>query len=723
VAGHNVRIRMPLAIGVVLLLVAQARGVGQTAPAPQQPTFKTVTTLIQADAIVTDRNGAFVADLTADDFELLEDGVPQVIEHVYLTLDPGTKTSVGPLTAGSTRPALPAPPARDVQRTFVLVFDPNQMQVGSFTRVREAALQFLAGNFREGDIGGVVSNGTMINNRLTTMRGELEVAVKGLTPSGDTRSVQLTMRAWPRLVDVYEIYLIAERNNREAIGRAVSRACNDDPDACSHNTPVEQIVIEKARSLIADFRLRAQQTMRTISAVVAGLRKLPGRKTIILLSDGFFAEDAWANLRQITSEAASVRIYALDTRGLNRGSASSDIIDMGPHGAVNPASELPGITGFDTTSDGPNSLAVDTGGLMIRNENDFAKALDQIAADTSSYYILGYRSTNTKLDGKFRQISVRVKTSGLTVRARKGYLATPPAVSAPTATLERPPAGAAATPPGAAGLPPAAPPAPPPAPPTAVGNPPAATPGGAASANAAPGALRLQPDVKERLAALGKIAPERPRAGANTAPESVLAQARAGWEAYQRGDVKGAKVALSAAAAHPAAPAWIHYTLGWSQFALGEYEAAGIEWEHVRTAAPEFEAVYFDLADSYLQQKEFGRALEVLRAAEKRWANDVEVYNAIGSIQAARGALTDAIRTFEKGVSVEPDDATACYNLAKASELRYVQSQRLRAVSGTISAVSEDKNLAIEYYRRTIMIGKQFVEEAKEGLKRLGSSQ
>ena len=58
-------------------------------------------------------------------------------------------------------------------------------------------------------------------------------------------------------------------------------------------------------------------------------------------------------------------------------------------------------------ADGPNSLAVDTGGFVIRNENNFAKALGEIDRDTSSYYVVGYRP-RLEPDGKYRSISVRV---------------------------------------------------------------------------------------------------------------------------------------------------------------------------------------------------------------------------------------------------------------------------------------------------------------------------
>ncbi|MGE5362030.1 MAG: VWA domain-containing protein, partial [Bacteroidales bacterium] len=536
----------------------------------QQPSFKSGTVLVQVDAIVTDKNRAFVADLTADDFEVLEDGVPQKVEQLYLALEPTAKTAAvriapGARPSAAVRSALPAPPAIDARRTFILLFDTDNIQAGGFNRAREGALRFLKENFHTGDIGGVVTNGNVVNNRLTQDPSELEAALKGLAPSNASRSLQLDMREFPRLLNAWEIYQIAAMHDRTTIQVATVRACTDDPDSCKRGAQPD--VEGKASRLLADFRNRGQNATRTVRALVSGLKKLPGRKTIILFTDGFFVEDEWANLRQIVDEAnrASVRIYSLDTRGLNRGSASSDIVDAGPRAIANPAGELPGtISGIDTGSDGPNSLAVDTGGFVIRNENDFPKALHEFAVDTSSYYVLGYRSTNTKLDGKFRSIAVRVRRKGLSVRARKGYLATAdlaiaanaaaqPTTGKPTEPkapampdgVPRPVSPAVALPPVSpvAATPPISQPGTPPnaaAPGTAAAAAPvdAAAPAGAAAASP----LRLQPDVKDRLAKLGVIAAER---GLDrTAASEAMTKARAGWEAYQRGDLRGAEALL-----------------------------------------------------------------------------------------------------------------------------------------------------------------------------------
>lgn len=685
-------------------LVASVTAVGPQAKPnqqPERPVFRTGTTLIEVDAMVRDGNGRFVEGLTRDDFEVLEDGVPQKIEAFYFVKDrqvhrvPGTPATppVSPI-----RPLVPVMAEPQVQRVLVLFFDIDHMAPGGFDRARKAAEQFVTTDFQPGDIGGVVANATMVNGRLTSVKEELLAAVKGVKPSGTAGSMAMEMREWPRLLDPYEVYLI-DRNDREAIERAVQRACSDDPSACL-KIPVDQVVKEKARQLISGLRGTGMRTMQALTGLANGLTKLPGRKSIILFSDGFFTEDSWGNLKGITdlSSRASVRIYSLDTRGLNRGSASSEIFSLGPHGDANPAGE---VTGFDTGSDGPNSLAVDTGGLVIRNENDFPKALREFAEDANNYYVLGYLTTNTRFDGKFRKVIVKAKRPGLNVRARKGYLATQDRLKE-DATAMPPPGGGAAPSPGSV----------PPAGGTAVVLKP--------TGDVEPLAVRARPHVGNQVDELTTIG-ESGAKGSAGLPEDLRRQARGGWDAYQRGDLKAATAALGQAATHPAAPPWVHYALGWSQYAEAEYPAAGVQWEQVRGRVPEFEPVYFDLADSYLQQREFGKAISVLRDAQSRWPKDVEVYNALGVIQTGRGALNEAIATFEQAVAVNAKDPTACYNLARTLELRYHRTEiQRRSAQAGLPAVLSDRDRAIEFYLKTVALGGPQKEAATEGLRRLG---
>ena len=700
------------AVAFVLSLGGTLESRQASQPQQAQPTFRGSTTVIEVDVIVRDKARKFVGDLRAGDFEVFEDGVPQDISTVYRVVGPGEPVSPD----SRDESALPPPPPQQIQRILVLFFDQAHIMPGGFDRAKKAALEFVKNDFRQGDVGGVVSGGTMANNRLTSVREELEAAVQSLKPAPEMSAVGRELREWPRFVDLYEAWRVVRReaanapNAQFVSDQVVQRACMDQPDSCSRNgtVMVESEVENKATQLVAQARVLGKQTLDTMNGLANGMARVPGRKTIIMMTDGFWVEDNLGSLRDVVSRAAraSVRIYALDTRGLNRGLASSDIIS-----AANPAQQqMAGPTLGDVSQDGPNSLAVDTGGYVIRNENDFDKAFKDIDRDTSSYYVVGFRTTQP-LDGKFHGVEVKVKRPGVTVRARKGYLALPelaqpePATKAPDTAAGAPAPAAKEAAPPAAGAP--------------------ATEAAAATvASPAPepaGAVRLRPDMAAQVATLE---PTLAKATSSAVfPADLMKQARDGWAAYQRGAVGEAQKALEAPAAHAAAPPWVVYVLGWSQYAQSQAVAAALSWERVRKAVPEFNAVYFDLTDAYLSQREFGKAIDVLRAAESRWPNNVEVYNALGVVQLARGALDDAIASFEKAAAVQPTDATAAYNLARTCEVRFVRATRQRQAgpgSMQLGKMFQDKDRAVEYYKRVISLGGPFVEQSKEGLKRLG---
>jgi tetratricopeptide (TPR) repeat protein len=367
-------------------------------------------------------------------------------------------------------------------------------------------------------------------------------------------------------------------------------------------------------------------------------------------------------------------------------------------------------------------LAADTGGLALSNENDFGRALGDIGEDASSYYVLGYRPTNRAWDGRFRAITVRVKRPGLTLRARKGYLAAP---ATPTNTTTPAPA----TPPdavntGAVQLQPVHLPVEAAA--VLATAAPLSTPDGSAvlavvtgmtgpASLIDPTAIRLRPSDRPASADVTRLRDASSGAfpNARSLPAALLDQARDGWAAYQRGDTKSARSALSVPANHPDAPPWVDYVLGWSAFADGDYVTALDAWNVVRTVAPEFGPVYFDLADAYLRQRKRAEALEVLRNAEARWPNKVDVLDAVGVVQVSLGDLDGAVATFGRAVDAAPADESSQFNVACAKELRYVRSLRETTLRET------DRSDAIAGYRGIAQLGGPMAEAARQGLHRL----
>jgi hypothetical protein len=120
-------------------------------------------------------------------------------------------------------------------------------------------------------------------------------------------------------------------------------------------------------------------------------------------------------LREITDDAnrGNVTFYPVHARGL--------VVFDSPIGPDRPPSPIADTANLRTRIDSMRALAVDTDGEALVNTNNLEESLKRIADDLSSYYLLGYYSTNTKLDGRFRSITVRVKRPGVRVRARRGY--------------------------------------------------------------------------------------------------------------------------------------------------------------------------------------------------------------------------------------------------------------------------------------------------------------
>jgi VWFA-related protein len=198
----------------------------------------------------------------------------------------------------------------------------------------------------------------------------------------------------------------------------------------------------------------AQQTMRLLQDVAEWFGSVRGRrKTILLVSEGIDYDvtdvirqyDAPGNaasgilddIRQTIAATAraNVSIYGIDPRGLTTlgdetigVSALADQSD--PSLGIGQSSLR---TELQVSQDSLRALSDETGGFASVNTNQFANAFDRIVADNSTYYVLAYYPPTDKKDGKFHRIDVRVNRPGLSVRARRGYMA-PKAKAAPKNT-------------------------------------------------------------------------------------------------------------------------------------------------------------------------------------------------------------------------------------------------------------------------------------------------
>ena len=162
----------------------------------------------------------------------------------------------------------------------------------------------------------------------------------------------------------------------------------------------------------------ASTAVQNLQSVIGSLSRIPGRKTIVLLPEGFFVEESRSLLQTIAAHAArgGTTIYSIDGRGQTNGNSPPSDVLRARWDARPPSTRPTTARRFS-----PKALAA----FAVRNVDDVARAFGLVARDTSTYYVIGYQPTNRAMDGKVRKIEVRASTSGLKVRARKGYVASP----------------------------------------------------------------------------------------------------------------------------------------------------------------------------------------------------------------------------------------------------------------------------------------------------------
>ncbi len=680
-------------------------------PAQQQTPFRTAVDLVEVDVTVIDRNGKPVTDLTAADFDIRERGQTQRIDTIFLvTADPALLKTPGAASGppASTDPAVgDAVPRRPLQpRVFIFIFDMAHLSAAGLDRTRSAVRSFLADGLRPIDLAGLVVNGTMLGNRIESDKKTLLDQLDGIGPPNLSRYSE--MRIWPRILTEEEAARIA-RNEEKIRDAAVERACAERPGDCAGNGrfAVESEVEQKGRQIASESARDAQIALDTMLTLARGLGKFPGPKQVVLFSEGFYTGDFQDRVKDIAGQSARhrVRISTLDARGLGSDLRQQGLLSEAP---VVGTTDFGANLGFDENADVLTTLALDTGGMRVRGRNDLRPALDAIGAEAGTYYLLGY-SPQEPFDDSYRTIDVRVRRPGVTVRARRGYLAakvSPPA-TAPSSPALAPTGGAA--PPSRPSEVPASPP--PTTLPSAAGG--AGTVPAAAATTSAEARLRLRPDGPAHVAALTESA----TTASPSASDAAARLAREGWDLYAAGKVEAARERLSQAAG-AGAGVWVDYALGLAEFALDHFDASVAAWERVRRARPEFEPVYFDLADAFRRLERSDDSLAVLREAARRWPDDAETHNAVGVTLVGRGAYDDALEAFNKATAVAPGDAVGYYNLGRTYELRYLRMLKAAGQDPVAarSLADRDRRNAIAAFTKCVEMGGPYADKAKAAI-------
>jgi VWFA-related protein len=427
-------IRRALALSLVLSSVVGRAGSQQNRPSEQPPTFPAGVEQVTVDVVVVDRKRQPVTDLTKEELEVYEDGVQQaIVSFDAFQVSPAAgMESAAPVPRISTNAA-----AKDEGRgrTFVIVFDDVHLTAYTALRARQAVVEFLTKETREGDRVTLVGagSGNFWATRMPAGRDELIDLVKRLegrlvpeTPR-DRMSDYEAMR-----IHVYRDSAIMNRVQRRYETYAVPTATEQGKHVLKFRAQEDPYVTAKATEVYYAATARNRLTLAAVERSLLALADVRGRKSLILVSDGFIYDAGLDLFKRIigASRRSNTAIYFVNGRGLEGLPLTMDA-DLS---TTLPAEDI-GFAFAEAaeTTEGSESLAADSGGFAVRNSNDLASGLKRIADETRAYYLVGYTPKNTARDGVFRKIQVKVKgRKGVEVRARKGYYASSDAEVAPT---------------------------------------------------------------------------------------------------------------------------------------------------------------------------------------------------------------------------------------------------------------------------------------------------
>jgi len=400
----------------VALLSAQER------QEPQR--FRVAVDAVRIDAVVVDRDGHVVPDLTAADFEIRQDGKIQKVtfaEFVPVLAGPAAAPP-DDLPAGTPAPAMVPAPAQvrreNVQRTFAIVVDDLGLSVESFMSARKALHAFVDREIRANDLVALVRTGGSLDGLqpFTTDRRVLHAAIDALHWNGRSRNG----------VEAFEAY-----NQWETF---------DNGHGGAVNPPNDFTAIQSLRT-----EMSAAGTLGALNLITQGARDLPGRKAIVLVSDGFVLPRAENNPRvrealdRAIDQAArtGVVIYTLDARGLQSGGLrADDNIKRGGESLVRTDHDARERSLLES-QDALAYLAEQTGGFAVLNTNDLARGLGRIVDDVRDYYVIGYVPDDQTFKrvgnkAKLHDVSVRIKRPGVRVKTRKSFFGVSDAAQPPS---------------------------------------------------------------------------------------------------------------------------------------------------------------------------------------------------------------------------------------------------------------------------------------------------
>jgi VWFA-related protein len=426
-----------------VFIFAAAIPAQQPSPTPLEEDNQVVrisTNLIQIDVTVLDKNGKLVTDLTPEDFELYENGEKQTISNFSLitrtagsaSID-GAKTASASATTSNPTGAVVQLKRGDVRRTIAIVVDDLNLAFGSIYYTRKALKEFVEKQMQPDDLVAIIRTGGSVGSlqQFTSDKRLLYAAIEKIR--------------WNPLGGSFDSLTSVSQNDAD-----VSERFTTESDQVASGNSKQYTLIhphenlperqkndrDSTRNMASQEEgIYAQTSLGAIRYIISGMGKLPGRKALMLFSDGFsIGNDSdksrtstlFGYLQDVADAAnrSSVVVYTFDTKGLRSMSiAASDntyeIID-----GHRQQKELIRTKDFKDSQDGLVYFAAQTGGKALLNSDNFTGGLQRALDEQAGYYLLGYVPDGDSFDPnkrKFNKFEVKVKRPGLKVSYRSGF--------------------------------------------------------------------------------------------------------------------------------------------------------------------------------------------------------------------------------------------------------------------------------------------------------------
>jgi VWFA-related protein len=446
-----------LALGCLLLGVSGIATAQQPAAGGEQTVFHSGAREVLLDLVVRDQRGRSIRDLRPEEIKVYEDGVEQTLTSFRL-MD-GTRAELGPDTesgaAGGGEPnALPAaasaastgaPDPLRLNQLVSIVF--HGLVPDSRKYVYDAALDFLEKNLADRVYIGVFGIDTHLRTlaSFTNDHAQLRKALREAAAGSMTSFAAVPGSIADNPMAQVEFSVPAEAG----AGAGPQAQAATGPNTEATNGDIYGGIMQRIQANTAvameffDRVNRADRVILALQGLVDAQKGLAGRKTVLLFSSGFpLPTDSQWRFDQLVSEAnrANVTFYSIDAVGLRTASPllsqgallnqrlPPGMITLGG-GASNPREFRQyeaQIESIKASAQGNlQELAVETGGRLIADTNNFSKPLDRVVEDVLTYYEAAYQPPAPRYDGSFRELRVEIARPKADVQTRSGYFDMP----------------------------------------------------------------------------------------------------------------------------------------------------------------------------------------------------------------------------------------------------------------------------------------------------------